>query len=159
MARSGKIKKKLPEPDIIYKNRMVTKLINKVMWAGRKSLAQKIVYSAFDLIKEKEGLDPLNTFDEALKNITPKVEVKARRVGGASYQVPTEVRGARKDSLAIRWLVDAARSKSNKEHRTMIKKLASEIVSASKGEGEAIRKKETMRKMADANKVFSHFRW
>ena len=138
---------------------MVTKLINKVMRAGRKPLAQKIVYSAFDIIKEKDGLDPLNTFTEALKNVSPKVEVKARRVGGDSYQVPMEVRGARKDSLAIRWLVDAARSKSNKEYKTMIEKLAAEIVAASKGEGDAVRKKEIMHKMADANKAFSHFRW
>jgi len=159
MPRSKKIKKKLPSQDIIYKNRLVTRLINKVMWSGRKSLAQKIVYGSFDKIKEKEGSDPLSVFNEALKNISPRVEVKARRMGGASYQVPVEVKSQRRDTLAVRWLVEAARSRSIKDSRTMIDKLASEIIAASKNQGEAVKKKENVRKMAEANRAFAHFRW
>ena len=159
MPRSKKVKKKLPAPDLVYKNRVITKLINKIMWSGRKSLAQKIVYGAFDKIKEQEGKDPLNVFNEALKNVSPRIEVKARRVGGASYQIPIEVKGNRRDTLAIRWLVEATRARSNKETRTMIDKLAAEIIAASKNQGEAIRKKENVRKMADSNRAFAHFRW
>jgi len=159
MPRSKKIRKKLSEPDLVYKNRMVTKLINKVMLSGRKPLAEKIVYRAFKQIEEKEKSDSLATFNEALKNVMPKMEVKSRRVGGASYQIPVEVRGVRKDSLAIRWLVDAARARPNKEFKTMEDKLAAEILAASRGEGEAVKKRENTHRMAEANKAFAHFRW
>lgn len=159
MSRSGKIKKKLSEPDILYKNRMVTKLINKVMWEGKKSLAEKIVYSAFESIKEKEKQDPLQVFNEAIKNVSPKVEVKARRIGGASYQVPMEVKGHRRDSLAVRWIVETARSKQNKDYKSIVAKLAAEIIDASKGQGEAVKKRETSAKMAEANRAFAHFKW
>ncbi len=159
MPRSGKIKKKLPNPDVIYKNRMVTKLIHKVMLSGRKSVAEKIVYDAFDKIKEQEKQEPLNVYNEALKNLYPKVEVRARRVGGASYQVPVEVRGVRKEALAVRWLVDAARARSNKDFGTMMEKLAAEIIDSAKNQGEAIKKKDVMHKMAEANKAFAHFKW
>ncbi|KKP69698.1 30S ribosomal protein S7 [candidate division CPR3 bacterium GWF2_35_18] len=159
MPRSGKIKKKLTEPDLVYKSRMVSKLINKIMWSGKKSVAQKIVYDAFSFIKEKEKKDPLDVFNNALKNVNPKIEVKARRVGGASYQVPMEVKGNRRDSLSIRWIVDAARSKDNKEYKTMVEKLAVEIIAASKNEGEAIKKKELVHKMAESNKAFAFFKW
>lgn len=159
MPRSGKVKKNLPPQDAIYKNRVITKLINKVMLSGRKSIAEGIVYGALDIVKEKENKDPIVVFTEAMKQITPKVEVKSRRIGGASYQVPVEVKGVRKDSLTIRWLVDAARARSSKEFRTMREKLAAEIIDASKGIGEAVKKRETAHKMAEANRAFAHFRW
>lgn len=122
-------------------------------------MAEKIVYGAFDLMKEKEKKDPLEIFNTAVRNVSPKLEVKARRVGGASYQVPMEVKGIRRDSLAIRWIVEAARARENKEYKTMIEKLSAELLSSAKGEGEAVRKKELMHKMAESNRAFAHFKW
>ncbi len=156
--RGKKAPKRKIEPDLIYNNRLLTKLINRLMKEGKKRVAEKIVYSALDNIKVA-GANPLEVFDEAIKNVSPRVEVRPRRVGGASYQVPVEVRGERRDSLAIRWLIEAAKSRPNSEHKTMIKKLEAEILDASRGAGLAVKKKEDTRRMAEANKAFAHFRW
>lgn len=145
-------------PDPIYNNRLVSQFINRVMKSGKKNLAQRLVYNAFSMIKDK-GSDPLATFQRAINNASPRVEVRSRRVGGASYQVPAEVRGTRKVSLAIRWIISAANNRSNKEFNTFAEKLYIEIMDASKNEGEAVKRKETTHKMAEANRVFSHFRW
>ena len=146
------------EVDPIYKSLLLSKFINNVMQDGKKTKAQTQVYRALDILKE-QGQDPLKTFEIALDNIGPKVEVKARRIGGAAYQVPTEVRGPRRVSLAIRWILEAARKRSNSEYHTFAEKLAAEITAAFKGEGDAMRKKETAHKQAEANKAFAHFRW
>jgi small subunit ribosomal protein S7 len=159
MSRRGGNKKIVVKPDPLYQNRMVAKLINRCQKDGKKSVAQKEVYEAFKIIKEKEGADPLKVFNDALGNIKPSMEVRPRRVGGAAYQVPIVVRGERKDSLAIRWLVIAARQKSNKEFHTFAEKLAVEIIDASKSEGLAVKKRLDMERMAEANKAFAHFKW
>ena len=156
--RHKKVQKRQISPDLIYNNLLVAKLINGMMKDGKKTTAEKKLYSAMKLIEEKK-LDPMDIFDKAISNIAPKVEVKARRVGGANYQVPIEVRAERKNSLAIKWLLEAATKKANKEFHTFEEKLASELISASNNEGEAVRKKEIMHKQAEANKAFSHFRW
>lgn len=156
--RHKKVQKRQIDPDMIYNNLLIAKLINRMMKNGKKIIAQKKLYLALELIKAK-SLDPIETFDKAIQNIAPKVEVKARRVGGANYQVPIEVRSERKNSLAVRWLLEAAQKKANKEFHTFEEKLASELISAANNEGEAVRKKETMHKQAEANKAFSHFRW
>jgi len=165
MPRTGKVEKRQIAQDLLYQNFMVAKLINKVMEEGKKSLAQKIVYGAFDLIEAK-GQDPVKTFEKAIDNITPKMEVRPRRVGGASYMIPMEVRGQRKQSLAISWLVAAARNRSAKEitdrpknKPLMITKLVNEILDAAQGAGRAVAKKEEMHRIAEANKAFAHFRW
>jgi len=158
MPRRGIIKIRKLKPDAIYKNRLITKLINRAMYDGKKSVAQKEVYSALDLIKEK-GEDPIKVFSQALDNIRPVMEVRPRRIGGAAYQVPMPVRGPRKDSLAIRWLVAATRTKSNSEFNTFGEKLASELMAAAAGEGAAVKKKQEVEKVAEANRAFSHFRW
>ena len=156
--RSGRVNKKLPEADPIYGNRLLGRFINRVMRDGKKSTAQKIVYEAMDVIKEK-GEDPMKVFENAINTVGPKMEVKARRVGGASYQVPMEVRGDRRVALAIRWIVMLARKRSNKEYKSYGAKLAAELIDASKGAGEAIKKRDTMHRMADANRAFAHFKW
>lgn len=156
--RHKKVQKRQIEPDMIYNNLLIAKLINSIMKDGKKSVAEKKLYNALSLLKSKD-LDPIETFDKAISNISPKVEVKARRVGGANYQVPIEVRSERKNSLAIRWLLEAATKRANKEFHTFEEKLAGEIMAAANNEGEAVRKKEIMHKQADANKAFSHFRW
>lgn len=156
--RHKKVQKRTIEPDKIYKNRLVTKFINKMMKDGKKFTSERAFYSAMDLIKEK-GQDPLQIFEKALQNVSPRQEVKARRVGGASYQVPTEVRGDRKVALAIRWLVESARARSSKEYHKFEEKLASELLDASQNLGSAIKKRDTVSRMAEANKAFSHFRW
>lgn len=165
MPRTGKVEKRKVEADPIYNSVNVQKLVNKIMLSGKKSIAQKIVYGAFESIKSK-GMDPLTTFEKALENITPKMEVRPRRVGGASYMVPLEVRGSRRQSLAISWLVNASRSRSlaeienkQKNKPQMIEKLAKEIQDAASGAGKAVSKKEEMNRMAEANKAFAHFRW
>ncbi|OGG08058.1 30S ribosomal protein S7 [Candidatus Gottesmanbacteria bacterium RIFCSPHIGHO2_02_FULL_40_24] len=158
MGRAGKIKKRVIEPDPIFGNRLLNRFINRVMLSGKKSVAQKQVYNALDKIKSKK-LDPLEVFQSALNNVSPRMEVKSRRVGGASYQVPTEVRGDRKISLSIRWLIEAANKRSNKEYHTFSDKLAAELVDAYNNTGEAVRKKDLSHRMAEANKAFSHFRW
>ena len=156
MARKGHIAKRDVMPDPMYKSKVVTKLINKVMWDGKKVTAQKIVYGAFDIVKEKTGREALDAFEQALSNVTPMLEVKARRVGGATYQVPMEIRDERKQSLAIRWLVEYARKRN--EH-SMEARLAGEIMDAINGQGAAFKKKEDTHKMAEANRAFAHYRW
>ena len=165
MPRSGKVEKRKTPPDPIYQNPLVAKLINKMMVDGKKSLAEKIVYLTFENIKNA-GQDPVKTFEKALENITPKMEVRPRRVGGASYMVPMEVRGARRQSLALSWLVLAARKRPLPEPKDrpknkplMINKLTQEILDAAQNQGSAFAKKEEMHRMAEANKAFAHFRW
>jgi small subunit ribosomal protein S7 len=152
------IEKRRLAPDPIYGSVLLSKFINNVMEDGKKTVAQQNVYKAFDILKGK-GLDPLATFEKALDTIAPKLEVRAKRVGGAAYQVPMEVRGPRKVSLSIRWLLEATRKKSNSEFKTFSEKLAAEIQAALAGEGEAVRKRDNVHKMADANKAFAHFRF
>lgn len=159
MARRGPSKQRVIFPDLIYNNVLVTKLINRSMKDGKKSIIQKEVYKAFELIKEKSKEDPIGVFTRALNNIRPTMEVRPRRVGGAAYQVPAPVRGERKDSLAIRWLIFAARARSNTEYHTFAEKLSSEIIDASKGEGGAVKKRTDTERMAEANRAFAHFRW
>jgi small subunit ribosomal protein S7 len=158
MARKGQIKPRKIEPDPVYKNRLVSKLINRAMRDGKKSVAQKQVYRALEIIKE-QNLDPIKVFTEAINNIKPSMEVRPRRIGGAAYQVPVAVRGPRKESLAIRWLVMAARSRSNSDYHSFAEKLVAEIMDASKGEGLAVKKRQEMERMAEANRAFAHFRW
>jgi len=159
MPRRRGVKPKAIEPDPVYKNRMVTKLINRSMKEGKKSVAQKQIYAAFDFIKEKTGEDPMKIFSQAMDNIRPSLEVRPRRVGGAAYQVPMPVRGDRRDSLAIRWLIAAARARSNSEFHTYADKLAVEIMDSANGEGGAVKKRTDVERMAEANRAFSHFRW
>jgi small subunit ribosomal protein S7 len=152
------VEKRKMNPDPIYGSTLLTKFINNVMEDGKKTVAQKNVYNALDILKAK-GMDPIQSFEKALDTIAPRQEVRAKRVGGAAYQVPMEVRGARKVSLSIRWLLDATRKKPNTEYKTFSEKLASEIIAALNNEGEAIRKRDGVHKMADANKAFAHFRF
>lgn len=156
MPRRGYIAKRDVLPDPIYGDKIVTKLINKVMLNGEKSIAQRIVYGAFDIISEKTGRDPLEVFHDAMNNVMPVLEVKARRVGGATYQVPMEVRPDRRQSLGIRWIVEYARERNAKN---MIEKLAAEIMDAANNQGASVRKKEDTHRMAEANKAFAHYRW
>lgn len=158
MSRIGKIKKRQIQVDPIYGNKLLARFINRTMRSGKKSVAQKMVYQALDIIKEK-GMDPLNTFTLAIQNVGPKYEVKARRVGGASYQVPMEVRGERRISLAIRWLIQASNNKSNKLFHTFAEKLASELIDSYNNTGEAVKKRDVIHRNAEANKAFAHFRW
>jgi small subunit ribosomal protein S7 len=149
--------KNLVSPDFVYNSQRLEKFINCVMWSGKKETARKIIYKAFDFIKEKTGNpNPLEVFDLAVKNAGPLIEVRSRRIGGANYQVPHEVRPERRLALAMRWIRDAARSKKG---QPMHIKLAEELISASKNEGSAIKKKEDTHKMAEANKAFAHFAW
>ena len=154
--RKGHIAKRDVLPDPVYKNKVVTKLINNVMLDGKKGVAQKIVYGAFDLVAEKTGKEALEVFDEAMNNIMPSLEVKARRIGGSTYQVPIEVRPDRRQALALRWLVLFSRKRGEK---TMKERLANELMDAANNTGAAVKRKEDMHKMADANKAFAHYRW
>ena len=156
MSRKGYIAKRDVLPDPIYNSKVVTKLINNVMLDGKKTVAQTIVYDAFDIIKEKTQKEPLEVFEEALNNVMPVLEVKARRVGGATYQVPLEIRAERRQTLGLRWLVIYARKRNEK---TMSEKLAAEIMDATQGNGGAFKKKEDMHKMAEANKAFAHYKF
>lgn len=156
MPRKGHISKRDVLPDPIYGSKIVTKLINNVMYDGKKGIAQKIVYDAFDIVKEKTGKDPLEVFEQAMANIMPVLEVKARRVGGATYQVPMEVRPDRRQALGLRWLVDYARKRGE---RTMRERLAGELMDAINNMGGAYKKKEDTHKMAEANRAFAHYRW
>ncbi len=156
MPRRGFIAKRDVIADPMYNSKLVTKLVNNVMLDGKKTVAQKIVYDAFDIIKEKEQRDPLEVFEEALNNVMPVLEVKARRVGGATYQVPLEIRPERRQTLGLRWLVSYAR---NRHEKTMAEKLAGEIMDALAGNGGAFKKKEDMHRMAEANKAFAHYKW
>ena len=156
MPRRGRVPKRDVLPDPLYGSKVVTKLINQVMLDGEKSVAQKIVYDAFKAAGEKLGKEPMEVFTQALANITPVVEVKARRVGGANYQVPVEIRPERRQTLAIRWLVAATRKRSERE---MAKKLAAELMDAYNNTGASVKKKEDTHRMAEANKAFAHFRF
>ena len=156
MPRKGFIAKREVLPDPLYNSKVVTKLINNIMLDGKKTVAEGIVYEAFDIIKEKESKDALEVFEAALENIMPVLEVKARRVGGATYQVPLEIRPERRQTLGLRWLVNYARKRHEK---TMAEKLAGEILDAINGNGGAFKKKEDTHKMAEANKAFAHYKW
>ncbi len=156
MPRKGHITKRDVLADPIYNNKIVTRLINNVMLDGKKGVAQKIVYSAFEQVAQKSGKDAMEVFDAAMNNIMPTLEVKARRIGGATYQVPIEVRPERRQALALRWMTTFARTRGEK---TMVDKLAAEIIDAAANTGAAVRRKEDMQKMADANKAFAHYRW
>ena len=156
MPRKGYIAKRDVLPDPIYNSKVVTKLINNIMLDGKKSVAQKIVYGAFDIIKEKEQKDPLEVFQAALENVMPVLEVKARRIGGATYQVPIEIRPERRQTLGLRWLVNYTRARGEKG---MVEKLAKEIMDAANNTGASVKKKEDTHKMAEANKAFAHYRF
>ena len=156
MPRRGRISKRDVLPDPLYGSKLVTKLVNNVMYDGKKGVAQKIVYDAFAQIEEKQGQNPLEVFQACLENIMPVLEVKARRVGGSTYQVPMEVRAERRQTLGLRWLIDAARKRSE---RTMADRLAAEIVDAKNSAGAAFKKKEETHRMAEANKAFAHYRY
>ncbi|MBQ2687276.1 MAG: 30S ribosomal protein S7 [Ruminococcus sp.] len=156
MPRRGSIAKRDVLPDPIYNSKLVTRLINNIMLDGKKGVAQKIVYGAFEIINEKTGNDPLETFEAAMENVMPQLEVKARRVGGSTYQVPMEVRPERRQTLGLRWLTTYSRQRSEK---TMKERLAGEILDAVNGAGGAFKKREDTHKMAEANKAFAHYRW
>ena len=156
MPRRGSIAKRDVLPDPLYNSKLVSRLINNVMYDGKKGVAQKIVYDAFDIIREKTDKEPLEVFQECMENIMPLLEVKARRVGGATYQVPIEVRPERRQTLGLRWLTTYSRARSE---RTMKERLAGEILDALNGNGGAAKKRDDTHKMAEANKAFAHFRW
>ena len=156
MPRRGFVPKREVLADPIYNSIVVTKLINQVMLDGKRGVAQKAVYDAFDIIKNKTGVEPLDAFEQAMNNIMPVLEVKARRVGGSTYQVPIEIRPERRQTLGLRWLVSYARARSE---RTMRERLAGEIMDAMNSQGNAFKKKEDTHKMAEANKAFAHYRW
>ncbi len=156
MPRRGNVAKRDVLPDPLYNSKLVTRLINSVMYDGKKGVAQKIVYQAFDIIREKTGEDPLEVFEAAMENVMPLLEVKARRVGGSTYQVPMDVRPERRQTLGLRWITLYARQRSEK---TMKERLAAEIMDARNEQGAAFKKREDTHRMAEANKAFSHFRW
>ena len=156
MPRKGYIAKRDVLPDPIYNDKIVTKLVNNIMLDGKKGVAQKICYDAFDIIKEKTGKDPLEVFEQCMNAVMPVLEVKARRVGGATYQVPIEVRPERRQALGLRWLTEYSRKRGE---RTMKERLAGEIMDSINGQGGAFKKKEDTHKMAEANKAFAHYRW
>ena len=156
MPRKGHVAIREILPDPIYNSVVVTKLVNNIMLDGKKGVAQKIVYDAFDIVKERTTQDPLELFNKALENLMPVLEVKARRVGGANYQVPIEVRPERRQTLGLRWLVQFARARNE---RTMKERLANELIDASNLSGGAYKKKEDIHRMADANRAFAHYRW
>lgn len=157
MPRKGPAKKREIMPDPVYGNKLLTRLINRIMLDGKKSVAEKIVYGALKIAEEKTGKTGIEVFEEAMKNVMPNIEVRPRRVGGATYQVPVEVRAERKVSLALRWIVTNSRKKTN--FRTMMEKLSSELVDASNNTGASVKKREDTFKMAEANKAFAHYRW
>lgn len=154
--RRGNVPKREILPDPMYNSVLVTKLVNSIMLDGKKGVAQKVVYGAFDIIKEKTGNEPLDVFTQAMENIMPVLETKTRRVGGANYQVPMEVRPARRQTLALRWLTAYSRARSE---RTMAERLAGELMDAANNTGASVKKREEMHKQAEANKAFAHFRW
>ncbi|MBP2651888.1 MAG: ribosomal protein [Firmicutes bacterium] len=156
MPRKGPVTKRDVLPDPVYNSKMVTRFVNKIMMNGKKGVAEGIVYDAFEIIRAKTGKDPLEVFETALKNVMPVLEVRARRVGGANYQVPVEVRADRRLSLGIRWLVNYSRLRGEK---TMHERLAAELMDAANSTGASIKKKEDTHKMAEANKAFAHYRW
>ena len=156
MPRRSGVPKRDVLPDPVYNSKVVTKVVNQIMLDGKKGLAQEIVYGAFDIIKEKTGQEPIEVFNQAINNIMPVLEVKARRVGGSNYQVPMEIRPERRQTLAIRWLVSYARARSE---RDMCQRLACELMDAYNSTGGAFKKKEDVHRMAEANRAFAHYRW
>ena len=156
MPRRGNVPKREVLPDPVYGSVLVTKLVNSIMLDGKKGVAQKVVYAAFDQIKEKTEKDPVEVFAQAMENVMPTLEVKARRVGGATYQVPTEVRPARRQTLGLRWLTAYSRARGE---RTMAERLAGEIMDAANNTGASVKKREDVHRMAESNKAFAHFRW
>ena len=156
MPRRGNVPKREVLPDPIYNSVLVTKLVNSIMLDGKKGVAQKVVYDAFETIKEKTGKEPMEVFETAMENIMPSLEIKARRVGGATYQVPMEVRPARRQTLGLRWLTNYSRARSEKN---MADRLAGDIMDAANNTGSAVKKREDTHKMAEANKAFAHYRW
>ena len=156
MPRRGNIAKRDVLPDPLYNSKLVTRLINNIMYDGKKGVAQKIVYGAFDIIREKTGKEPLEVFEQAMENVMPQLEVKASRVGGATYQVPMEVRPERRQTLGLRWMTNYSRLRSEK---TMKERLAGEILDAVNGAGGAAKKRDDTHKMAEANRAFAHYRW
>ena len=156
MPRRGNVPKREVLPDPMYRSVLVTKLINSIMLDGKKGVAQKVVYGAFDIVKEQTGKDPIEVFTTAMENIMPSLEVKARRVGGATYQVPMEVRPERRQTLGLRWLTTYSRKRSE---RTMKERLAGELMDAANNLGSAVKKREETHKMAESNKAFAHYRW
>ncbi|WP_379971384.1 30S ribosomal protein S7 [Ectobacillus sp. sgz5001026] len=156
MPRKGPVSKRDVLPDPLYNSKLVTRLINKMMIDGKKGTSQAILYSSFDIVRDRSGKDPMEVFEQALKNIMPVLEVRARRVGGANYQVPVEVRPERRTTLGLRWLVNYARLRGEK---TMEERLANEILDAANNTGASVKKREDTHKMAEANKAFAHYRW
>ena len=156
MSRRSRAQRTLAEPDAIYNSRLVTLLISRVLQSGKKSIAQKIVYNALEIISTKSGENPVLVLEKAVKNVTPQVEVKARRVGGSTYQVPIEIRAYRGTNISLKWITEFARARSGK---SMSIKLSNEIIDAAKETGNSVRRKEQTHKMADANKAFAHFRY
>lgn len=156
--RHKKTEKRTIEADPVYKNRLVAKFINRIMKDGKKTVAEKTLYKTFQIINDKKQ-DALDVFERAIQNVAPKQEVRARRVGGASYQVPAEVRPDRKVSLSIRWIIAAAKARPSTEYHTFPEKLAAELLDAIQNQGAAIKKRDTVHRMAEANRAFSHFRW
>ena len=156
MSRKKRAPKKIPIVDPVYKSTIIPKLINSIMYDGKKTVAEKIIYEAIDKIKTKSKDEPLNVFNEAINNIKPTVEVRSRRVGGATYQVPVEVKSKRSQALALRWLIDASRKRKDKH---MSDKIFNELFDAYEKKGAAVKKREDVHKMAESNKAFAHFRW
>jgi small subunit ribosomal protein S7 len=156
MPRKGPVAHRVPRPDIVYGSRLVARLITQIMRKGKKSVAEAVVYGALQQVAGRSGRDPLEVYEQALLKVTPQLEVKPRRVGGATYQVPMEVRPVRKLALALRWLVGSARARSG---RSMSEKLAAELMEAASGQGAAVKKREDTHRMAEANRAFAHYRW
>ena len=156
MPRKGPVARRVPRPDVVYGSRLVSRLINQIMRRGKKSTAERIVYGAMEEIASRSGRDPLEVYEQALRKVIPQLEVKPRRVGGATYQVPMEVRPTRKLALGLRWLVGSTRVRAG---RTMQEKLAAELLDASSGQGAAVKKREDTHRMAEANRAFAHYRW
>ena len=156
MPRRGFVPKREVLPDPVYNTTVITKLINQLMYDGKRGVAQSVCYDAFEMVAEKTGKEPMEVFNQAIANISPSLEVKARRVGGSTYQVPVEIRPERRQTLALRWLVMFARKRGE---RNMYERLASEIIDASNNTGNAVKRREDMHKMAEANKAFAHYRW
>lgn len=159
MSRTGPVKKRMISPEPLYQSQLLASLINRIMRSGKKTVAQTQVYQALKVVEEKTKKNPLEVFTQALENIKPTIEVRPRRVGGAAYQIPTPVLGSRRQSLAIRWLIQSARARPNKEFPHFYGKLAAEILDAANGLGGAVKKRQDIHKMADANRAFAHFRW
>lgn len=159
MSRGGKnITRRSVQPDPLYKNILISKFINRIMQSGKKTVAQRAFYDALEIIREK-GQDPVVVFERAIEQVGPRQEVRSRRIGGAAYQIPAEVRGERKTSLAIRWILIAATKRSSRDYHTFAEKLAAEFLDAYNNLGEAVKKRDMAQRMADANKAFAHFRW